>query len=272
MISSKAKTVTLLVTLVVSTMLTSCSDVKKGEHVMPATDNVSADEWKVISQKRILFGHQSVGNNILSGVKTLADGAGVNLKIMESRNAPSEFGITHFKIGKNEDPQSKIKDFADTLSSGAAQGADIALMKLCYIDIQGDTDAKKLAADYISSLERLRLQYPKTVFIAVTTPIKTVQDGPKAWLKRLLGRDPGGYADNFRRQEFNTVLRKSEGLKGRLFDVAKFEAEGAGSHNYKGQPLEVLNPEMSNDGGHLNAKGEQYVAAKLLKMIAASSR
>ncbi len=268
MIPGIAKTVMLLVMLSGVTMLIACSELKNGENIMPATDQVTAAEWQAITHKRILFGHQSVGNNILSGVKTLADGAGVSLQIMESRNAPTDFGITHFKIGKNEDPQSKIKDFENTLASGDVQGADIALMKLCYIDMQGDTDAKKLAEEYISSLERLSQQFPKTVFIAVTSPIRTVQRGPKAWLKRLFGREPGGYADNFRRQEFNTILRNKYGLKRRLFDVAKFEAEGAGSHIYKGQPLESLNPDMTSDGGHLNANGEQFIAAKLLKLLA----
>jgi len=142
-------------------------------------------------------------------------------------------------------------------------------MKLCYIDIKSDTDAKRLAEEYASSLDRLSQQHPKTVFIAVTVPIRTVQDGPKAWLKGLLGREIGGYAENFRRQEFNTILRNSNGLKGRLFDLAKIESEGAGSHSFRGQPLEVLNPSISSDGGHLNFAGERHVAAKFLKFISA---
>jgi hypothetical protein len=266
------KTGALLIILVFATILASCSGPKNGERTMLPIDTISADEWKVLSQKRILFGHQSVGNNILSGARSLADGAGAGLKIVESRNAPADTGITHFKIGKNEDPRSKIKDFENTLAGGAAQGADVALMKVCYIDIHADTDAGKLAEEYLASLERLSRQFPRTVFIAVTAPLKTVQSGPKALLKRLMGREIGGYADNFRRQEFNTVLRNSSAFKGRLFDIAKFEAEGAGSHQYKGQALEVLNPALSNDGGHLNARGEQYIAARLLKLLAAVHR
>lgn len=238
---------------------------------MPTIDQVNANELQVITQNRILFGHQSVGNNILSGVQSLASQAGVSLKVMESRSAATAPSITHFKIGKNEDPESKIKDFADTLRSGAVQGADIALMKLCYVDINGSTDVQKLAESYISSLTSLSKQFPQTVFIAVTTPLTTVQSGPKAWLKGLLRREPSGYADNFRRQEFNNILRNSYGQQGRLFDLAKFEAEGAGSYQYKGRQLEVLNSAMTHDGGHLNAFGERVVAAKLLKFIAANS-
>ena len=235
---------------------------------MPATNQVSSAEWQVITKKRILFGHQSVGNNILTGVRSLASQAGVNLKIIESRSVGTDFGISHFSVGRNEDPLSKINDFSDTLKSGAFKGLDVALMKLCYIDINADTDVRKLAEEYQYSLENLSKQFPHTVFIAVTAPIRTVQRGPKAWLKKIFGRMPGGYAENIRRQEYNDILRHNCGQLVRLFDLAMVEAEGAGNCEFQGKSLEVLNPLMSDDGGHLNAHGQHYVAAKLLKFIA----
>lgn len=260
-----------VVMLAVSITLTACNENKKGENFMPVTERLSVAEWHAVAKKRVVFGHQSVGANILAGVQSLAKEAGVAYELTESRSAPSAPGITHFKVGKNEDPMSKIKDFEDTLRGGAVQGVDIALVKLCYVDINSSTDVQALAEAYSSSLDRLSREFPDTVFIAVTVALRTVQSGPKAWLKRLLGREPGGYADNFRRQELNTILRSRYGGKGRLFDLAKYEAEVSGNHQYQGQPLEVLNPALSDDGGHLNAIGEQYVAAKLLKVIATSS-
>ena len=235
---------------------------------MPATDQITPDEWKSVTQKRILFGHQSVGNNILAGVRHLAKEAGVKLHVTESRSAMTDFGITHFKIGQNEDPRSKIKDFADTLRVYKGQNVDIALMKLCYIDIKKDTDVKKLAEDYISSLSSLSNQYPNTTFIAVTTPITTVQHGPKAWIKYLTGQTPSGYIENYRRHQFNDILRNVYSRQGRLFDLAKIEAEGNSKYQYQGHPLEILNPVISSDGGHLNSLGERLVAARMLKFIA----
>jgi hypothetical protein len=268
---SIVKSGALLALLVTATTLPACNKTNKEEGSKIAMDQINANEWQAVTQKRIIFGHQSVGNNILSGIKSLADQAGVNLKIIESRSAATELGITHFKIGRNEDPQSKLKDFMDTLKSGTAQGADIAFMKLCYVDINSSTDVKKLADEYRSSLDSLSTQFPHTVFIAVTSPLTTLQSGPKAWIKRLMGREPNGYSENFRRQEFNNILRSIYGRQGRLFDLAKLEAEGAGFQQYQGQPLEVLNSAMSNDGGHLNAIGAQFVAAKLVRFIATIS-
>lgn len=250
--------------LTVVIFLTACGESKKGESVPMATHSVSADEWPAIAKKRIVFGHQSVGANILSGVQYLAKEAGVQLKVTESRYAMKDTGITHFSIGRNGDPLSKINDFANIIKSGL--NPDIALMKLCYVDITSSTDAKKLAQNYISSLERLNRQFPQTIFVAVTTPLTTVQSGPKAWIKKLLGRS-NGLTENFRRQEFNNILRSSYGSKGRLFDLAQAEAKGADNYTYEEQPVEVLNPVITSDGGHLNDRGAQSIAAALLKFI-----
>jgi hypothetical protein len=233
------------------------------------TDRVSPAQWGAVAQKRIMFGHQSVGDDILAGVQSLAQRAGIELKVTELRGAAQEPGITHFRIGRNEEPQSKLSDFIDTLASGSGEGADVALMKLCYVDFKSDTDAKKIAWEYCASLESLSRQFPKTTFVAVTAPLTTVQSGPKAWLKRLVGRRAAGYAENFRRHEFNSIIRDGYGVRGRLFDLAKIEAEGSPDYSYNGGALEVLNPRFTSDGGHLNALGKQIVAARLIRLIAA---
>ena len=149
-----------------------------------------------------------------------------------------------------------------------AQQADIALLKLCYIDFTADTDAQQVAGQYIETLDRLSQEFPHTTFVAVTTPLTTLQTGPKAWIKRLLGRLPSGYADNARRQEFNELLRLHYGPQGRLFDLARIEAGGADEQQYQGRPIEVLNPALAADDGHLNAQGEKVVAARFIKFIA----
>lgn len=249
--------------------LLGCGETNHEEKAMTSTVQISSAEWQALAQKRVLFGHQSVGQNILDGVQSLAERAGVNPPIMSSRNATTSGGIVHFFVGQNEDPSSKLKDFASTLESGAVQGADIALVKLCYIDFNGGTDARKLAEQYSGTLDHLSQQFPNTAFVAVTAPLTVAQTGPKAWVKRLLGRTPSGYADNARRQEFNEILRARYDQQGRLFDLARIETEGAGSHEYQGRPIEVLNPALTYDDGHLNTQGQQIMASRLIKYLAA---
>lgn len=125
---------------------------------------------------------------------------------------------------------------------------------------------------YIATLDRLSQQFPKVIFVAIAAPLTVAQSGPKAWIKRLLGRTPSGYSDNARRLEFNNLLRAHYGQRGHLFDLASIEAIGAGNIEYEGKPIEVLNPAFTYDDGHLNARAERIVAARLIKFLATLRR
>ncbi len=232
----------------------------------------SAIDWSRLSGKQIVFAHQSVGTNILSGVEQLARRDGITLPVHEQRGAPAGTGITHFNIGRNEDPLGKISDFSAAMDAGAARGADIALMKLCYIDFNTKTDARQVAEAYISSLDTLSQKYPDTRFVAVTAPLAAVQTGPKAWIKRLLGKQPAQYIENARRAEFNQLVRAHYKPGNRLFDLARVEADGGGIHTVvqvAGRDVEALDPTLTDDGGHLNERGELLAAAEFLKVIGA---
>lgn len=231
---------------------------------------ISVAEWQALAKKRVVFGHQSVGQNILDGVQSLAAQAGIGIQVKESRGAVTDgAGIVHFSVGRNKFPDSKFKDFTETLENGLGNSADIALMKLCYVDFKADTDATLLADQYSAMLDRLSRQFPHTAFITVTTPLTTVQTGLIAWFKRLLGLEPDGYAENARRKEFNDLLRTRYGQQGYLFDLAKIESEGFNVPNYQERSIEALNPALTTDGGHLNTEGEKQVAARLVKLLAA---
>lgn len=257
-----------IILLVTTLSTTSWSADQGGSSIMTSSHEITDAEWQRITTLRVLFGHQSVGNNMLEGIRSLAAQAGRKLNLVETRSAPTAPGIYHFMIGRNEEPQSKIDDFAKTLEGGAANGADVALMKLCYIDFTANTDAVQLAANYSTSLDQLSETFPATRFVAVTSPLTTVQGGWKALVKRVLGRTPDGYAENASREKFNQFLRERYGRDGRLFDLAAIEAETAAPHDYQGKPLATLDPAISSDGGHLNQAGQQLLASRLLKFLA----
>lgn len=232
---------------------------------MMTTTQITASEWQALENKRVVFGHQSVGGDILNGVKQLAARDGANVDIQEGKIESAGPGIRHFLIGRNGDPMSKIRDFAAAIDAGAAQGADIAMMKLCFVDFNATTDARQVASEYIASLESLAQRHPNINFVAVTVPLMAMQTGPKAWIKRLLGKERWGYLDNARRMEFNTLLRERYHMAGRLFDIARVEASGERCIiQIDGQTVEVLNPELTSDGGHLNRRGQELAAAAFL--------
>jgi hypothetical protein len=227
----------------------------------------TAVNWSGLAGKRILFAHQSVGANILNGISTLAKRDGVDLQIHELGSTAATEGITHFNVGRNGDPLGKIRDYSTTLEARTGLGVDIALMKLCYIDFDANTDGVQLADAYIASLDALAGKHPDTRFIAVTAPLAVVQTGPKAWIKKVLGKQPAQYLENARRSEFNEVLRKRYKTGNRLFDLARIEAQGTGANGVGSDRVESLHPALTDDGGHLNAKGEILVATEFLNMI-----
>ena len=133
-----------------------------------------------------------------------------------------------------------------------------------------DTDAKQIASAYVQAVEDLQKRHPQTAFVAVTTPLTTIQTGPKAWVKRALGKTPAGYVENARRDEFNAVLRQKFAAN-RLFDVARLEAQGGAQpvlFDYEGRTLEALDPALTSDGGHLNDAGKRVVGSAFVKFLA----
>lgn len=234
--------------------------------------NVSKADLEALSERRILFAHQSVGRDILNGVRDLAASTGANINIEESRTAtPEGRGIYHFRVGKNRDPQGKIQDFLSVWNSDEAPAADVAMLKLCYVDFNATTNAEQLANEYADALESLSARFPSTRFIAFTSPLMTVETGIKAWFSKVLGKQPDQYEENARRQVFNDILRQRFSPD-RLFDIAAIEA-GQGEQRrtveVSGKPIEVLRPELTYDGGHLNEPGRQGVAAELVRLLLA---
>jgi hypothetical protein len=225
--------------------------------VIPA---VSEAEWSIVAKRRVLFAHQSVGQDILDGVAALAARQGIDLNIVQGRSVPPDTaGIYHFSVGENGDPVGKLRDFRDLVDRQGVEGIDMVMVKLCYVDFTAETDASGLAGQYVSTLRELQARHPGARFIAVTAPLTTVQGGPKAWVKRLLGKQPYGVAENARREEFNQVVRSSFPRES-LFDLARLElGEGVNPS---------LDPRLTYDGGHLNEFGQALVGAAFIKAMA----
>ena len=237
-------------------------------------NNVEQSNLDKTSNRKIYFGHQSVGNNIISGLqKIVGRTRNVTLNIIET-DRPSDFSapiFAHSKVGRNTDPLSKINSFTKNIEGGIGGKADIALFKFCYIDINSATDVQLIFNKYRSALTRLQQLYPQTKFIHSTVPLKTVT-GIKVSLKRLakkiMGKPENSYGDNNNRNKLNDLIRKEYAVKNNLFDLASFEStftDGRRAlYQSEGRSFEMLVPEYTNDGGHLNEKGQQIIAEQFL--------
>jgi hypothetical protein len=225
---------------------------------------------QLVASRAILFGHQSVGGNVLEGLRAVAKEQGVELRIAEVQSAkevqPGTFG--HVLVAANGEPRRKLASFTSAL--GGAD-PDLALVKFCYVDFDARTDAKALFADYQATLRDLRARHPRTTFVHVTVPLAADEGLLKSLAKKILGKTSGAVPANARRSEFNALLRSAFAGEP-LFDLAAVEStDGAGravSAKLDGQPVPMLAPEYTDDGGHLNAAGSRRAALALVDVLA----
>ena len=99
---------------------------------------LSKTDFEHLSKKRIYFGHQSVGFNIVDGLLALEKAnPEIGLTIKETRDpAQITSGVfAHGRVGQNQAPSSKIRDFTTTLEGGLGENVDVAFFKFCYVDL-----------------------------------------------------------------------------------------------------------------------------------------
>lgn len=240
-------------------------------------DDVPDSAWQSLGSKKILFGHQSVGDDMLNGVRDLLkEHEQIRLRVVETRD-PSAFSspiFAHFHVGKNTDPQSKMADFSASLENGLAGKVDIALLKLCFIDVLPNTDVQKVFDDYKAAFAKLKTEFPNVQFIHSTVPLTSEGRGLQAWIKTVkdlvkLALGKLNLFDNAKRNQINELLRKEYEGKEPFFDLAKFEASVPEGDSFV-FPNESysLNPDYTDDGGHLNKLGRKIVAEQLLVLMA----
>ncbi len=245
--------------------------------VHSAQINLSEDELQNLSSMKAFFGHQSVGRNILDGVRSMmAEDPRLKLNLVRSSEPASVRGPAFIdaEIGANGDPLSKNAAFAAALRAGLGREGGVAFYKYCYVDITDTTNVAKLFEDYRRDFERLRAAHPEVTFIHVTTPLTTVEPAAKAWLKNVLGRHTARAA-NEKRNEFNDLLRRTY-AEDSIFDLAKVEStrpDGTRSYFQIGdKPIYSLAEEYTPDGGHLNSIGSEAAARELLKTLAKAAK
>lgn len=267
--------------IIIAALFTACPGGKAMAENNPyfrTVQDVPLSAWQALATKRIFFGHQSVGNNILDGVKELMQENGqINLQI--SKATPGEISsipsiFAHSYIGRNGEPTSKIDEFVAIFARNDVE-MDLAFFKFCYIDFDGKTDPKDLFEYYKTAMFRLQQDHPGTTFMHVTVPLVVSPDGArqriKDWLKESLGR-PTNASLNAKRNRFNELLRREYQGKALIFDLAEIQSTSPDgkrvSFTLGGNTYHSMAPAYSDDGGHLNEKGRRTVAERFLVFLA----
>jgi hypothetical protein len=235
----------------------------------------SQDDLRALNQARIYFYHHSVGVNLLAGLQSLAAGQGTAPRLVDVEAIPADDlpGIIHGGGGKNGDPRGKIDVFASTIRQRAELRARLAFMKLCYVDITPHTNVDELFRYYQKTLQELKREHPELVFGHVTVPLVQRPTELKWTLYRLIGREVWADAANVKRYQYNQRLRET--FRGDpIFDLAAVESTGPDGRRQSfvldGRTYDSLHRLYTDDGGHLNPRGQRVGAAALVRFMASA--
>jgi hypothetical protein len=260
--------------LAVLTAVTACSShaEHKQSDVAPVLARVTAEQWQALSKRTIYFGHQSVGENIVEGIRELAAGnPQIRINIVSGPKSGNATPALHeFLVGENEHPQSKNDAFLATVS-GPLPEAPVLAFKYCYVDIDENTDAQALFERYRQTVDAVRAKHPDAMIVHITMPLTT--DAPlRNWVNMLRGR-PNRRTWNGVRSRYNELLRGAYAGREPVFDLARLEAtKSDGTEEYalvNGQKVYALADEWTSDGGHLNEAARKLAAAHFLATLAA---
>jgi hypothetical protein len=225
------------------------------------------DYAEAVARLRVFFGHQSVGGDIIEGLKPWI----VASEVTENKTAPPNASFRHAFIGTNTVPLSKLESFDRLLrAEEQRQHVDVAMAKFCFIDFDSKTDVDALFAAYAREMKKLEQDLPQTTLVYFTVPLTTVQGGLRGWLKHHFGGGAWGEKENVKRNAFNELIR-SNYPKELIFDLATFEATLPDGHldtsEVDGHPIPRLRADFTDDGGHLNELGRREIAGALLRFL-----
>jgi len=239
-----------------------CGDqTTRAPEVSVVIDDTLKQDLKALQGARVFFGHHSVGQDILDGLAGLSREAGIDVRIDDGR------------VGENTKPLTKFEDFARRGEKEPNDGTQLMLMKLCYVDIDPRSDVDKLVHAYQDAVARVRKARPGVKILHVTPPLCSRETDVKSKLNRTLGRLVWQDEANRKRLAFARKLR--EAFPGEpVFDLAAVEATRPDGtleeHEVNGEPVPMLWPGYTHDGGHLNDAGKHVVARAFARTLAAT--
>lgn len=225
---------------------------------------------------KTFFAHQSVGANILTGIEEMAKQGRSAVHVLDLTQAHEPHPthpllIFHERIGANREPLTKIAAFRELLNAKHRPEIDVALLKFCYVDIATQPEAEDLWKHYEAAIEQLSTDHPGVQLVHCTVPLRSLPEGPYAWLRRALGHRHPHIIGNRARDWFNQRLRARFGGRAELFDLAAVQSRRSDGRMSElddgGTRVPSLAREWTYDGGHFNEPGRTMAAAAFLEFL-----
>jgi acetyltransferase-like isoleucine patch superfamily enzyme len=202
-----------------------------------------------IARAPVFFAHDSVGDDILDGLRVLT--------------APCKVRWTSRRVGRNGDPIGKIDGFCRAVIEGPGRDAPVAIFKLSFADFEEDTDVSRVFDHYHRAIRRLYTTRPLTKILHVTVPLTRPQPEVGAWLRRRIAGGEAVSVKNAVRHEYSERIRDAFSASHAVFDLAAAQACAPTT-----DPSPVLAREMTSDGRRLSALGRERLATELVQALA----
>lgn len=254
-----------IILIIIIFIILGCNEKPRTEYNFKKIDD---NIIEVLKEKKIFFGHQSVGYNIIRGIENL--GTGIQVQELEGGHNVIKPGIYHATNGENSFPKSKVDAFkARIRDRHLGNEFDVAFFKFCYVDFNKDSDVVEIFNYYTDAIESIKKEFPKLRIVHVTTPLTTHTYGIKSFIKNLLSGD----ISNVKRNQFNALLVNKYKNKDPIYDLAMIVSTHPDGKReifmYQNQTYYALVKEYTYDRGHLNEVGRHLAAKELLKVLSA---
>jgi hypothetical protein len=271
---SKQKTIILSILIILIFFVLSDKSSSDQKNSSFTINDFQKSKLEKLSKKRIYYGHRSIGNNIITGIRDLMkENSQIKFNIIKpgDRVNHKEGFFMHSMISQNASPKSIADDYEKLMSEVSGEYFDIVFIR--YTPFYDKSDLKDIFADYKETLRLLKNKYPKTIFVHGTFPLNRSKTSWKTWIKKIFGKkDIWEYEQNIKVNEFNKLLRKEYYAKEPFFDIAKFQStypNGKRSTFTKdGKTYFHTVSDYTYDGVHLNERGRKIVAEQLLMLFA----
>jgi hypothetical protein len=256
-------------------IFTSCAKHQDEGRGLPMNKGSLKEDLLLLQTKRIYFGHQSVGEDIMNGLRSiLRENSDVRLNLVTAKgdvDLPGTFFLDSF-VGENRRTDLKCADFARCIDSLTGGRLDIALLKFCFADIQRETNIGEILDRYTATIDSLKRRHPGVRFVHVTVPLSAGTTGLKRLVNSVLGRAGNNDMANLNRHRFSEMLKKR--FSGEpVFDLESIEStypDGTRETSTVGAETaySLIGDYAAEDGDHLNEKGRDLAARSLVRLLA----
>jgi hypothetical protein len=209
-----------------------------------AFEALTAAELAPLRERRVLWGHQSVGENLLGGARQL----GFEFRSVSRGADYGEARWGEAGVADNGDPERKIRSFVELMvGGGIGRRVEAASFKFCWVDFDTGTDVEELGDEYDAAMRDVQARFPSVRLLHVTPPLTT--DEPEL---------------NGVRWRFGRELIRRHRDTGLVFDLGAVISTDASGQQCKTGNQRRLCPGWASDSGHLNDDGSQRAAKAFL--------